>query len=91
MPRWRGILDENILASSNESFRVLLICNKPIPDPGFGQNMFRAFRIGFEFFAQLSHVNAQVLSMVGVSGSPDVRENALMRKYAPMIGGEIGK
>ena len=49
----------------------------------------RAFGVSFEFLAKLTHVDAQVFCMIGIGGSPNVSQDALMCEHASMIGGEI--
>ena len=55
----------------------LFIRDKSIPNAWLGENILRAFGVGFQFLAQLPHVDAQILGVICVGWSRDVRKDAL--------------
>ena len=73
------------------SLKDLFIRNKAITDARFSENILRALGIDFEFLAKLAHLDTQIFGVIGILGSPDMRENTLMRQHTPMVGSQISK
>ena len=48
-------------------------------------------RVGLEFLTELAHVDSQILGVIGIGRTPNLREDALMREYPSVIGCEIGE
>ena len=42
-----------------------------VADAGFGEEVAGLGGVGFEFVAQVAHVDAQVVAAFGVAGAPD--------------------
>ena len=69
----------------------LLVRDKAIANARLGQDILRALRVGFEFLAQLAHVDAQVLGVICIGRPPHVGEDALVGKHPSVIGGQVGQ
>jgi len=52
-PRSRGVLDH----PPSRVMTTLIPRPQPVPDPGFGQDELRAFRIGFDLLPELPHID----------------------------------
>jgi hypothetical protein len=76
---------------NQKAFYRLLISDEPIADPRFGKDDLWPFRIDLEFFTKLPHIYAQIFSMVGIRGIPDVGKDAVMGEHPPVVRGEVGK
>lgn len=49
--------------------------SQPVVDTDFRDQLLRANRVGFQLVAQLLHVDAQVVRITFVAGSPDSASN----------------
>src|SRR2546427_236106 len=56
------------------------IRGEAIADPRFGDENFRARRVGFNFLAQVGDVNAQVVRVLVVAWSPNFAEDLTVRE-----------
>jgi hypothetical protein len=74
--------------NESSSTRISAVCNpneaaggrrsaqgsdgQPVTHSNFSQQVLWLRRIGFQFLAQLGHVNAQVITVLDVGGAPDL-------------------
>src|SRR5262249_7712310 len=65
--------------------------DQPITDTGLGNNQFRAGWVSFDFVAQMSNVNAQVMSVLIMSGSRDFTKDLAMREDFASMADEEAK
>lgn len=61
--------------------RVSTFGFQSIADAGFGAKIARARRVFFDFAAQTSHVNAQIMRFGSVAAAPDFAQQMAMRQH----------
>ena len=69
-------------------FSSLRFREQPVADPGLGSYQFWLGRFGFEFFAQVRDVHAQIVSLLNCIGSPDLLQDLPMGKHLPRVTNE---
>src|SRR5262245_22341273 len=58
---------------------------QPIADAGLGQDQPRLAGIGLELGAQLPDIDAQILGLARLGGSPDLAQKLLVRNHAASV------
>ena len=59
-----------------------------VAHPGFGENIFRLGRVGFDLFAELVDDNAEVFGFFAVVGTPDGLQEATVCQGFAFVGDE---
>src|SRR5262245_50219941 len=68
-----------------------LVRDEAISDAGFGDQVARSHRIGFELLAQLLHVDAQVMRVLDVRRAPHLAQELAVRDHHPEVLGEAAE
>src|SRR5258708_22468304 len=56
-----------------------------VADPGLGFYIFRRGGVGFKFFAEIAHEDAQIFRLFGAAAPPDGRENDPMGEHLAAV------
>ena len=62
---------------------------QPVAHGRLGQQVFGLRRVNFELLAQVTHVNAQVMALLGVRRSPDLAQQLPVREQKKQRGALI--
>src|ERR1044072_2934935 len=60
-----------------------------VADPGFGEDVARAGRVGFDLLAQLADEDAQVFGLLDALAAPDRREQRAVRENLAGVVQEV--
>src|SRR5258708_28518743 len=72
-----------IPARTDKGRRLLRI--EAVADPWLGLYIFRRRGVGFEFFAEIAHEDAQIFRLLGAAAAPDRREDNAMREHLSAV------
>src|SRR5882762_2159298 len=61
------------------------VLHQPIPDRRFGQDVLRLRRVVLELLPQVTHINAYVVTILGMRRSPHFAQNLPMREHLARV------
>src|SRR5256885_17139797 len=67
-----------------------VLYDQAVAEPGLREEMPRRERVGLELVAQLLHIDAQVMGIVGVRGTPNLGQKLPVRHGQARVLGERG-